>query len=100
MSHKSKHKHSEDEQISPSNKPQEMLWIAPERNIDPVCGTQVITNKAKSAVHNGSAYYPCSRECREIFEVGSETYLGIENLQILSYGSGPTYAWLSRRKYF
>ena len=92
MGYKSKHKHSEDEQISPSYKSQEMLWVVPARDIDPVCGTQVNTNNAKSTVHNGSAYYLCPRECREVFEVGSETYLGIENLQLLSSGSETTHA--------
>lgn len=85
MGRKSKHKHYEDEQISPSNRSQEKLWVAPARNIDPLCGSQVNTNNAKSTDRNGSAYYLCSRECREIFEVGSETYLGIENLQLISY---------------
>ncbi|MCF8467919.1 MAG: YHS domain-containing protein [Sneathiella sp.] len=92
MGHKSKHKHSEDEQISPSGKSQEMLWVAPARDIDPVCGTQVNTKNAKSTVHNGSVYYLCSRECREIFEADPEAYLGVEKSKLLSSGPETTHA--------
>lgn len=53
----------------------DVRWIAPETATDPVCGTTVHTNAAKSAVHDGYVYYFCSRECRERFEAAPETYL-------------------------
>ena len=60
----------------------DMVWVAPPRDIDPVCGTQVNTKAAKSSVYNGSVYYLCSRECREIFEANPKEYLSSENLKI------------------
>lgn len=53
----------------------ELRWIAPESDIDPVCGKTVQTNNAKSAVHDGRVYYFCSRDCRERFEAAPQTYL-------------------------
>lgn len=50
-------------------------WVAPESDIDPVCGKSVRTANAKSAVHDGTVYYFCSRDCREQFEAAPEIYV-------------------------
>lgn len=50
-------------------------WAPPEKDIDRVCGMTVETAGAKSAIHDGHAYYFCSPDCREKFEVAPETYL-------------------------
>lgn len=50
-------------------------WVPPEKDIDPVCGMTVETTGAKSAIHDGHAYYFCSQDCREKFEAAPETYL-------------------------
>lgn len=55
--------------------PEELRWVAPETDVDPVCGQTVRTADAKPTVHDGLVYYFCSRECREIFEAAPETYL-------------------------
>ena len=51
------------------------MWTAPESDVDPVCGKDVVTAQAKSTVHNGWVYYFCSRECRETFEAAPPRYL-------------------------
>jgi len=51
-------------------------WVPPAKDIDPVCGKMVATDTAKPSVYAGSVYYFCSRECREIFEVAPDRYLG------------------------
>jgi len=51
-------------------------WSPPERDTDPVCGKVVPTAKAKPSIHDGRAYYFCSRDCREIFEAAPEHYNG------------------------
>lgn len=51
-------------------------WLPPTTDIDPVCGKTVQTVEAKSAVHDGTVYYFCSRDCREIFEAAPTQYLG------------------------
>lgn len=48
---------------------------APEQNRDPVCGMNVRTAEAKSAVYAGRAYYFCSQSCREKFESDSANYV-------------------------
>lgn len=53
-----------------------VTWIAPESDIDPVCGKTVRTGQAKSTVHDGTVYYFCSRECREQFEAAPQLYVG------------------------
>jgi len=53
-----------------------MRWIPPAKDVDPVCGKTVSTNGAKPSVYEGSVYYFCSRECREIFEAAPEQYVG------------------------
>ena len=55
---------------------QEMRWVPPRKDVDPVCGTTVPTDAAKSSIFEGNVYYFCSRECREIFEAAPEHYLG------------------------
>lgn len=52
-----------------------LRWIPPAKDLDPVCGKTVSTNLAKPSVHDGSVYYFCSRDCREIFEAAPEQYL-------------------------
>lgn len=54
----------------------EIRWIPPAKDTDPVCGKSIRTSTAKPSVHNGSVYYFCSRECREIFEAAPEQYVG------------------------
>lgn len=50
--------------------------VAPERSIDPTCGSPVRPDKAKPSVHAGNVYYFCSRECREVFEAAPDLYVG------------------------
>jgi len=57
------------------NNNQNLRWIAPERDTDPVCGKSVQTINAKSSVFDGNVFYFCSRECREIFEAAPEQYV-------------------------
>lgn len=53
-----------------------LRWIPPAKDVDPVCGKTVSTNRAKPSVYDGSVYYFCSRECREIFEAAPGQYTG------------------------
>lgn len=53
-----------------------LRWIPPVKDVDPVCGKTVSTDKAKPSVHDGNVYYFCSRECRERFESAPEQYVG------------------------
>lgn len=55
-----------------------LRWVAPETDVDPVCGKTVHTNRAKPSVHDGTVYYFCSRECREQFEAAPQLYVGAE----------------------
>jgi YHS domain-containing protein len=59
-----------------SNDREGLHWEPPETDTDPVCGKTVPTQKAKSAVYEGSVYYFCSNECRERFEAAPQDYLG------------------------
>jgi YHS domain-containing protein len=54
----------------------EIRWVPPETDVDPVCGKTVHTDKAKPSVHDGMVYYFCSRECRERFEAAPDLYVG------------------------
>lgn len=54
----------------------EQRQIAPRKDIDPVCGNTVSTDKSKPSFFDGYVYYFCSRECREVFEAAPETYVG------------------------
>ncbi|MEC5292872.1 YHS domain-containing protein [Aurantimonas sp. C2-6-R+9] len=56
--------------------PEGLRWIPPLKDVDPVCGKTVRTDRAKPSVHDGSVYYFCSRDCREIFEAAPEQYTG------------------------
>ena len=53
-----------------------LRWVPPERDVDPVCGKVVTTERAKPSVHDGHVHYFCSRECREAFESAPELYVG------------------------
>ncbi len=63
-------------QESPEKGSTELRWVPPETDVDPVCGKAVPTVGAKPTVHGGNVYYFCSRECREVFEVAPELYVG------------------------
>ncbi len=54
----------------------EVRWVPPAKDTDPVCGKTVTTDKAKPSVYDGSVYYFCSRECREVFEAAPDLYKG------------------------
>jgi YHS domain-containing protein len=56
----------------------QLRWVPPETDVDPVCGKTVHTHSAKSAVHDGSVFYYCSRECREQFEAAPHLYGGVQ----------------------
>ena len=75
MGHRSKHSKSDEPKESNKKISHEMVWVAPPEDVDPVCATKVNTKTAKSSVHNGTVYYLCSRECREIFEANPEAYI-------------------------
>jgi YHS domain-containing protein len=51
-------------------------WVPPEKDMDPVCKKIVATDKAKPSVYDGSVYYFCSRDCREVFEAAPDLYVG------------------------
>jgi YHS domain-containing protein len=53
----------------------ELLWVPPAKDIDPVCGKTVTSERAKSSVYSGHVYYFCSRECREVFEAAPDLYV-------------------------
>lgn len=52
----------------------DLRWVAPERDIDPVCGKSIATAKSKPSVYDGLVYYFCSRQCREVFEAAPEMH--------------------------
>jgi YHS domain-containing protein len=56
----------------------QLRWVPPKTDVDPVCGKTVHTQGAKSAVHDGMVYYFCSRECREQFEAAPHLYVGAQ----------------------
>jgi YHS domain-containing protein len=53
-----------------------LRWVPPAKDVDPVCGKTVTTDKAKPSVYAGNVSYFCSRECREVFEAAPEFYVG------------------------
>jgi len=57
-------------------------WVPPETDTDPVCGKTVRTDVAKPSVHDGTVYYFCSRECREVFEAAPQLYVGSRSAPI------------------
>jgi YHS domain-containing protein len=50
--------------------------VPPAKDVDPVCGKTVTTERAKPSIYAGNVFYFCSRDCREIFEVASHFYVG------------------------
>jgi YHS domain-containing protein len=52
-----------------------LRWVPPGSDKDPVCGKTVRTDRAKPSVHDGMVYYFCSRDCREMFEAAPDLYL-------------------------
>ena len=48
---------------------------APTKAIDPVCGMNIDTAGARTAVHDGRVNYFCSQACREKFEASPQAYL-------------------------
>ena len=47
--------------------------------IDPVCGMEIDEKTAKEkAIHEGTTYYFCSKECRDEFQASPEDYIGGE----------------------
>jgi YHS domain-containing protein len=51
-----------------------LRWIAPDKDVDPVCGMTVAPASAKSSMHDGRVYYFCSSECRDKFETAPQAY--------------------------
>lgn len=66
------HRHHGQQNGEPDGNP---TWTPPEKDIDSVCGMSVETKTAKSAVHDGRAYYFCSQNCRQKFEDSPATYV-------------------------
>ena len=58
---------------------QELRWVPPAKDTDPVCGKTVPSDKAKPSVYDGNVFYFCSRECREAFEAAPDLYVGGES---------------------
>jgi YHS domain-containing protein len=50
-------------------------WVAPEKDVDPVCHMTVETTKSKTTVYEGHVYHFCSQDCRGKFEGDPKTYL-------------------------
>jgi YHS domain-containing protein len=50
-------------------------WVAPDKDVDPVCHMTVDTAKAKTTVHEGHVYHFCSQDCRGKFEAEPSKYL-------------------------
>jgi YHS domain-containing protein len=74
------HDHSDSRSGGPSTGPDAApnaagRWVAPEKDVDPVCHMSVETAKAKSAVYDGHVYYFCSQDCRGKFEADPHIYL-------------------------
>ncbi len=70
------HGHGRHEGHGTSSDRERLRWSAPETDVDPVCGMTVHTDKAKSAVHEGTVYYFCSSNCRERFESTPQLFVG------------------------
>ena len=68
-------KHSEKGRGARPGDAASLRWIPPITDTDPVCGKTVRTETSKSAVHDGSVFYFCSRDCRERFEAAPGSYL-------------------------
>lgn len=74
-SHIAGHGRSRNDGGLPDRERPDLRWVPPETGVDPVCGRTVNTGKAKSSVYDGSVYYFCSRECREMFEAAPLKYM-------------------------
>jgi len=57
----------------------ELHWISPENDVDPVCQKTIPTDNAKTALFSGNVYHFCSRDCREVFEAAPELYTNAGN---------------------
>jgi len=66
-------RHSPDQRQSSVS--DELYWVPPVKDRDPVCGKNIRTRSAKPSVYQGKVYYFCSRECREVFEAAPAIYL-------------------------
>ena len=55
--------------------PGQLRWIPPQKDVDPVCGKEVRTDNAKPSVYEGTVYYFCTRDCREVFEAAPDQYV-------------------------
>lgn len=64
-----------------------ILWVPPAKDVDPVCGKTVTTERAKPSVYAGHIHYFCSRECREVFEAAPDLYVvsGAANRRMLEH---------------
>ena len=69
-----------------------LRWVPPEKDADPVCGMTVETDRAKSAVHDGTVYYFCSSNCRDRFEAAATLCWGEGRARAKTDGAFP---WLS-----
>lgn len=82
-SHASGHGHGKTNQIGDAHgsdaASENLRWIPPPKDVDPVCGKSVGTDHAKSSVFDGTVYYFCSRDCREIFEAAPDEYVGAKS---------------------
>jgi len=70
------HSHDPSPNETEKSSTQQLSWVPPDTDIDPVCKESVATDTAKSSVHDGSVYYFCSRDCREVFEAAPDLYVG------------------------
>ena len=70
------HRHQGSESQDALRNGDQLRWVPPETDVDPVCGKTVHTEQAKPSVHDGSVYYFCSREGRERFEAAPHLYVG------------------------
>lgn len=70
------HRHSDSRTDGHDPSPHDgQLAAPPGKAVDPVCHMNVETAKAKSAVHEGQAYYFCSQDCRAKFEADPGVYV-------------------------
>jgi YHS domain-containing protein len=70
------HGHGQGDDKNTSSDRGRLRWTPPATDTDPVCGMTVHTDKAKSAVHDGTVYYFCSTGCRDRFEAEPQLYVG------------------------
>lgn len=74
MGHEHAHGHGEGKRGA--GNAEQLRWVPPATDTDPVCRKRVNTNTAKPSVYDGYVYYFCSRDCREVFEAAPDLYLG------------------------